>query len=59
MILLRLGWVFDLNFPISCREVLKRQYVQRLCDNLPVRKEVHDIEKVLIAYLNNRAKENL
>jgi hypothetical protein len=57
MILLRLGWVFDLNFAISCREVLERQYVERLCSNLPARKEIQEVEKSLISYLNNRAKE--
>ena len=57
MILLRLGWVFDLNFPTSCREVLERRYVQRLCGNLPAIKEIQEVEKSLISYLNKRAKE--
>ena len=57
MILLRLGWVFDLNFPASCREVLARDYVERLCSNLPGRKEIQEVEKSLIFYLNERSKE--
>jgi hypothetical protein len=57
MILLRLGWVFDLNFSISCREVLERHYVERLCSNLPALKEIKEVEESLISYLNNRAKE--
>jgi len=57
MILLRLGWVFDLNFSISCRQVLERHYVERLCSYLPGRKEIQEIEESLISYLNNRAKE--
>jgi hypothetical protein len=58
MILLRLGWVFDLNLQVSCREVLERHYVERLCRNLPARKEIPEVEKSLISYLNNRAKEH-
>jgi hypothetical protein len=57
MILLRLGWVFDLNFTASCREVLERHYVERLCSNLPARKEIQEVEKWLILYLNERSKE--
>jgi hypothetical protein len=57
MILLRLGWVFDLNFAVSCREVLARHYVQRLCRKLPDRKDIKEVEKSLVSYLNNRAKK--
>ena len=55
MILLRLGWVFDLNLPVSCRQVLKRHYVEKLCSNLPVRREIQEVKESLISYLQNRA----
>jgi hypothetical protein len=58
MILLRLGWVFDLNFAMSCRLVLERNYVERLCVHLPVRSEIQEVKEYLISYLKNRAKEN-
>ena len=57
MILLRLGWVFDLNFPVTCGEVLERRYIERLCGNLPALKEIEDVEKSIISFLNNTAKE--
>jgi hypothetical protein len=57
MILLRLGWVFDLNLPMSCRQVLERHYVERLCTNLPARREIQEVEESLISYLESRAKE--
>ncbi len=57
MILLRLGWVFDLNFAMSCRLVLERDYVDRLCVHLPVRSEIQDVKEYLISYLKNRAKD--
>jgi hypothetical protein len=57
MILLRLGWVFDLNFAVSCRLVLERNYVERLSVHLPVRSELQEVKEYLISYLKNCAKE--
>ena len=57
MILLRLGWVFDLNFATSCRLVLERNYVERLCVHLPVRSELQEVKEYLISYLKNCAKD--
>mgnify|MGYP003565006569 CR=1 FL=1 len=57
MILLRLGWVFDLNFKESCRLVLERNYVDRLCDHLPVRSELQEVKEYLISYLKNCAND--
>jgi hypothetical protein len=57
MILLRLGWVFDLNFTMSCRLVLERNYVERLCVHLPGRSELQEVKKYLISYLKKRAKD--
>ena len=57
MILLRLGWVFDLNLSSSCRQVLERHYVERLCSKLPTRKEIKEVEESLISYLRNRVKK--
>ena len=57
MILLRLGWVFDLNLPVACRQVLERHYVEKLCSNLPPRREIEAVKESLISYLQNRAIE--
>ena len=57
MLLLRLGWVFDLNFAISCHLVLERNYVERLCVHLPVRSELQEVKEYLISYLENCAKD--
>jgi hypothetical protein len=59
MILLRLGWVFDLNFALSCRLVLERNYVERLCVHLPVQSEMQEVKEYLISYLKNRAADTL
>ena len=54
MILLRLGWVFDLNFAPSCRQVLERNYIERLCGQLPVNEEIEEMKQHLISYLRDR-----
>ena len=54
MILLRLGWVFDLNFAPSCRQVLERNYIEKLCSQLPVNQEIKEMKQHLISYLRDR-----
>lgn len=54
MILLRLGWIFDLNFATSCQQVLERNYIERLCCQLPVNKEIEQLKKSLTLHLRNR-----
>jgi hypothetical protein len=57
MILLRLGWVFDLNLAMSCHQVLERRYVEQLCKHLPRRRPLQEVEESLISYLQNRSRE--
>ncbi len=59
MILLRLGWVFDLNFAPSCRQVLERNYIERLCTQLPVNKEIEEMKQRLTSYLRDRSTAGL
>ena len=59
MMLLRLGWVFDLNFASSCRQVLERNYIERLSSQLPVNKEIEEMKQHLISYLRNRITAGL
>jgi hypothetical protein len=49
--LLRLGWMFDLNFEVSCREVLKRGYVKKIIAQLPTAQNIQDLEKYLMEHL--------
>ena len=52
--LIRLGWVFDLNFAASCRLVLERHYIDELCSQLPDNTEMHELKEYLISYLKKR-----
>ncbi|MBW1982034.1 MAG: HD domain-containing protein [Deltaproteobacteria bacterium] len=55
--LVRLGWVFDLNFNVTCRQVLQRLYVERICETLPPGVEVSHIEHTLRTYLEDRSAQ--
>ena len=59
MTLLRLGWVFDLNFAPSCHQVLERRYIERLCGQLPASKQIEEIKQHLISYLRKRISTGL
>ena len=59
MILLRLGWVFDLNLAPSCRHVLERHYIERLCSQLPASKQIEEVREHLISYLKKRVSTGL
>ena len=54
LILLRLGWAFDLNFVPTCRRVLERYYIERLCNQLPATQELEGLQHDLISYLHAR-----
>ena len=57
MRLIRLGWVFDLNFAASCHQVLERRYIEELCSRLPANEEIQDLEEYFISYLQNRVSD--
>lgn len=52
--LLRLGWVYDLNFAATCREVLKRRYLNALFEDLPDTEEMRRLQDRLTTYLQRR-----
>jgi len=54
MDLLRLAWVYDLNFPATCREVLVRGYLPALCEGLPATEEMHQLRQLLTSFLKRR-----
>ena len=56
--LFRLGWVFDLNFIPTCRQVLKRHYIEQLCSQLPQTKEIQELQQDLLSHLRTRAESD-
>jgi putative nucleotidyltransferase with HDIG domain len=59
MRLIRLGWVFDLNFAPSCRQVLERNYIEDLCSQLPANREIWELQEYLISYLKEHSSPEL
>jgi hypothetical protein len=57
MRLLRLAWIYDLNFMTSCREVLERRYLSSLFEQLPDTEEMRELEDRLLSYLQQRVEE--
>jgi HD domain len=58
MQLLRLAWVYDLNFAPTCREVLKRGYLEALFEELPATEEMHELRELLTSFLQRRLMHN-
>jgi putative nucleotidyltransferase with HDIG domain len=57
--LLLLSWVFDLNFAFTCREVLRRGYVESLISLLPRTNPIVFLEHKLLMFLQKRAGEQI
>jgi hypothetical protein len=57
MQLLRLAWVYDLNFAASCREVLERGYLEALFEALPATEDMHELQELLNSFLEHRLDE--
>jgi hypothetical protein len=55
MRLVRLGWVFDLNFSASCRRALENRYIEEICSQLPANEEIEELQEYLISYLKRRS----
>jgi len=51
MQLLRLAWVYDLNFAATCREVLERGYLEALFEELPATEDMHELRELLTSFL--------
>ena len=58
MQLLRLAWVYDLNFAATCREVLERGYLEALFDELPATEDMHELRELLTSFLQRRLEED-
>jgi putative nucleotidyltransferase with HDIG domain len=46
--LLQLGWIYDLNFPLTIKRIKERQYLEAIRKSLPVSEEID----LLMVYLN-------
>jgi len=49
--LLQMGWVFDLNFPLSLRKVAERGYIEKIMAVLPELPEVKKIYEIISSHI--------
>lgn len=54
-----LGYIFDLNFPVSRRYVLEHDYINKLVDRIPYSNEetksrMEEIRRIALSYLNQQ-----
>jgi hypothetical protein len=52
--LLQISWIFDVDFGATFREVLKREYVDRIFATLPETKEIREVVATVLSYLLKR-----
>jgi len=50
--LLRLSFVFDINFPLTISIIKEQKYIKKIASSIPSTKEIYNIMKHLESYLN-------
>jgi putative nucleotidyltransferase with HDIG domain len=53
--LLRLSWIYDMNFPATFALVLKRDYIDRILSKVPRSKEKEEIAGIIYRYVHEKA----
>jgi putative nucleotidyltransferase with HDIG domain len=56
--LMRLGWIYDVNFTYTFKEILKRDYLTSLKLSLPQDDKIEKVFEEAQAYVENRATED-
>lgn len=58
-IILNMSWIFDLNFPFTFQEVIKRNYISTLSDLLPDTTQTQKITKMVNRYISSHGNPEL
>jgi hypothetical protein len=53
--LLRLSWIYDMNFPATFDLVLKRDYISKILTKIPPSSEKDEITGIIYRYVNEKA----
>lgn len=54
MKLLRLSWVFDINFRYTLESIRSKRYLQRILDVLPDTEDIKDVRRLVISYVDEK-----
>ncbi|WP_291321567.1 HD domain-containing protein [Desulfonatronospira sp.] len=58
-LLLLISWVYDLNYPYSCLQVLEKGYINTIFEMLPHSESLRSLESEITLYLQHRASKGL
>jgi hypothetical protein len=53
--LLQLGWIYDLNFPVTVKIIKERQYLEAIRKSLPASEEIDGLMVHLNRFLGRQA----
>jgi putative nucleotidyltransferase with HDIG domain len=54
--LLRLGWIFDMNFPATFRHLIQKDYASMILARIPDSERLREIAGIIHTYMRQRAK---
>jgi HD superfamily phosphodiesterase len=54
MRLIKLTWIFDINFNVSLRHIMSEKYIEKTLDALPKTEEMDRVKYILFRYINER-----
>ena len=55
--LLRLSWIYDMNFPATFALILKHDYLPKILAKIPPSNEKDEIAGIILEYVTRRSKE--
>ena len=56
LMLFRMSWMLDMNFPWTFRQVQEREYLEKMGSQLPRTTEVQQVTAFLMEYRDRRAE---
>ncbi len=52
--LIKLSWIFDINFNVTLKNIVEKGYIEKTLDSIPKNEEMRNIKESLYKYINNR-----
>jgi putative nucleotidyltransferase with HDIG domain len=57
--LLQIGWIFDLNFDYSIKQLYEKKYLDRIFDSLPANEKIYLIKNIVNDYFKTRIETSV
>ena len=59
MKLLNLGWVYDVNFPVTLKRIKQRKFLERIIDFLPEDEAIETVKDKILEYVEQRIEREI